>query len=177
MLSQNQQKEELSFGYLQAVCAHAGIALERDTHDGDGIDGRLKYLFLTKDTRNDDFEACIQFQLKSTSETLLERDGYIHYPLKAKNYNDLTRAASCDQVLFLLVLPASDEERIIHSVDQLIIKKCMYWHELTGLPLTTNEESVTIRIHSMNTVSPENLITLLRSKIPSAQGENNAPRN
>ncbi|GHV28798.1 hypothetical protein FACS1894167_06810 [Synergistales bacterium] len=122
------RKEELSKSYLNAVCAVKGIAMEVQGHDDDGIDVILQKSIHRKDGHP--YNARIGVQLKSTTIALKQAKGKISYPLEKKNYDDLRRPATIKPYLFLLILPKDEKEWIQQSVEELIIRKCMYWIDL-----------------------------------------------
>ena len=152
-------KEELSKSYLNAVCSRAGIDVECMTHDADSIDVHIK-----KEYTASNGEICISqmnIQLKATSQILREDDQTISFPLKVKNYNDLRKRCACPFLLCVLFLPNDETEWINHSTSELIIKRCMHWMNLVGMPDTSNKETVTLRIPKGNIVSPSTMEQLL----------------
>jgi len=153
------RKEELSKSYLNAVCAVKGIATNVKTHDDDGIDVILQKIMNRKDGRK--YNAQISVQLKSTSSDYSEFDNSFSYPLKRKNYDDLRRPATLKSYLFLLILPKNENEWVLQSIDELMIRKCMYWADLKELPNSDNNTSVTVRFSKNNVVSSESLDNIL----------------
>lgn len=161
------QMEEISFAYLRAVCAKIGAAVERHFEDGDGVDGVVKKKVSITPTDQEDLEpypfgASFEFQLKSTSQSLSEDDEFLHYSLKVKNYNDLTERASTKRLLLLLVLPSNFEKAVVHTLESLVISRCMYWHDLSGLDKSNNSSTVTVKIPKKNVASPEGIDALLQ---------------
>lgn len=159
--------EALSFAYLRAVCAKIGAAVERHFEDGDGVDGIVKKKVLIAPVDQGDLEpypldASFAFQLKSTAQALTEDDEFLHYPLKAKNYNDLVGKASTKRLLLLLVLPSDFESSVVHTLESLTISRCMYWHDLSGLDKSDNVSTVTVKIPKKNVASPEGIDALLQ---------------
>lgn len=154
------RNEEISFSYLNAICAMKGIAFERQIHDDDSIDAFLKKQVLTKDGRN--YNAQLGIQLKATAQELSQDDDVINFVLKVKNYNDLRGESTVQQLLFVLVLPSVETEWVTWTIDELIIKQCMYWVNLKNHGETENASSVTIKLPKSNTVSPENLLALMQ---------------
>lgn len=163
---ESRRKEEISISYLNALCAQEGISMECLKHDDDGIDFILKKIVKRRD--GSFFSSSFEVQLKSTSSIRLERGQSFSYPLKKKNYDDLRRPSTAKPFLFLLILPEEEEHWLAHSVDELVIRKCMYWLDLKGLPDNDNVSSVTVHFPQENVVSPE----MLRSTIMRiAEGE------
>ena len=66
--------------------------------------------------------------------------------------------------LFLLILPENEEESVNFSVEQLIIKRCMYWVKLQKSKDRAEKDFVDIIIDKSNVVSPEALLNILKSE-------------
>ena len=163
---ETKRKEEISKSYLNAVCAIKGIAVDYKCHDDDGLDAFLhKVVQLADGTK---YIATISAQLKSTSSNYTESKSLYKYPLKAKNYDDLRRRGSITSYLFLLILPESENDWVTHDIDSLVIKRCMFWLKLEGLPTKKNKSTVTVHIPKTNVVSPEKLDEILTA---TADGE------
>jgi len=157
---ETKRKEELSKSYLNAICAYVGVAMEVQAHDDDSIDVMLK----KKMTRNDGsaFEAQLGVQLKSTSKCLTESANAVSYELKAKNYNDLKALSTVQKLLFVLILPEEEKEWITHSVDELVIRRCMYWISLESYPNSDNTSSITVQIPKIQYLDAEALQRLMQ---------------
>lgn len=149
--------EELSFSYLNAICAIEGISVSPNRHDEDGIDVMLQKIMERKQGK---INVRIAAQLKSTAQTLSENGGNISYPLKVKNYNDLRARATCPQLLLVLFLPKNKSEWLEHSIEELVIRKCMYWADLSDMPDTNNVATVTVKLPKENFLGPEVLSAL-----------------
>ena len=147
-MTETNRKEELSISYLNALCACAGIDMEQMKHDDDSRDVMIKALI----TRNDGapIHTSLQIQLKSTSQNLIVTNGLIHYPLKIKNYNDLKADTTVPIILALLILPEKENDWLKHTIDELIIRKCMYWIDLSKCPDVDNEKFVTVYVPETN---------------------------
>jgi len=158
----SKRKEEVSKSYLNALCATKGIAMEIKTHDDDGLDIVLQKVIISK-TNSARFNAMISVQLKSTSSDYTEHDDHYTYPLKKKNYDDLRVPATVKPYLFLLILPDDERDWVTHSIEQLVIKKCMFWLDLKGLPKSDNATKVTVHIPKTNIVTSEKLDEILRN--------------
>ena len=154
------RKEELSLSYLNAICAYAGIAVEPQKHDDDSIDVIIKKRITRKDGRL--YSAQLAVQLKSTSMDLIEDNNSIHYSLKVKNYNDLRMQSTMQQLLFLLVLPNDENNWIQHSIEQLIIRRCMYWLSFSDTEETENTDGITLLMPKLQVVSSDTLLALLQ---------------
>ena len=162
-MTDEKRKEKISLSYLKTICAIKGISITENHDDEDGIDVYLsKTLQLIGGRR---YTAKIDVQLKSSSNGYTEHKDYYAYPLKIKNYDDLRADATVKPYLFLLVLPSNEKEWVMHSIDKLVVKKCMFWMDLTKMPESSNASSITVRIPKANAVSPEALEGLLRNAI------------
>jgi hypothetical protein len=157
----NLRKEDLSLSYLNAVCAYKGIAVEIQRHDEDSIDVMIKKVMVRQATRRE-FVTQIAVQLKATSQNLVEDENSFSFSLSIKNYNDLRRESSVPMILCVLRLPNEERDWLIHSVNELILRNCMYWCVLTNLPDSNNEETVSIRIAKENRLTPENALELMQ---------------
>ena len=155
------RKEEISKSYLNALCATSGIAMEVQSHDDDGLDVVLKKILRRSDGSR--YNAQISVQLKSTSSDYSEIYNCYSYPLRKKNYSDLLMPATLKAYLFLLILPTEERDWVSHDIEQLVIRKCMFWHDLTGLPDSSNSTSATVHLPKENAVSSETLETLLQN--------------
>ena len=86
----NAQMEHLSLAYVRAVAANAGYQVTRPEMDYDSVDGLLMSDFGRRPR--------VEFQAKATARDLV-RDGYVHYPLSVKNYDDLRIEAISPRIL------------------------------------------------------------------------------
>jgi hypothetical protein len=64
-------------------------------------------------------------------------------------------------ILGLLILPEDEESWIQWSTEELLIKGCMYWTELSNQSPSENVSSVSIRIEKKNVISPQSLLNIL----------------
>lgn len=155
-------KEDLSRAYLRAICAKAEAVFNLHERDEDGTD-----VDINKNVVNDDgicVISNIKVQLKSTSSNKFykETETEIIYKAKAKCYNDLIRKRATPLYLFLLILPEDEEECVLFSVDQLILKKCMYWVKLEHSSNIATKDFVDISIDKEHYLSPEALNEILQ---------------
>lgn len=154
------RKEELSLSYLNAICAYKGIAVEYQRHDEDSIDVILKKKMMRTNGQERITLLCVQ--LKATAQELVEDDSGFSFPLKIKNYSDLRMESAVPMMLCVLRMPNNEEYWLTHTVDELILRNCMYWCDLTKLPLTINLTTVTIHIPWENTLTPEKVLNLMQ---------------
>lgn len=160
----NIRKEEFGHAYVHAVAAAAGYSMMRTLVDDDSIDLQLVSKRESEYVRSPRLE----IQLKSTSQDLFN-NGYLHFPLKLKNYNDLRSVKLLvPRLLVCIVLPADDPDSwLLHSEEKLIMMKCGYWMDLKGYPPQDNTSSITVRIPQtqlLNTIALTNLMEGIRKE-------------
>jgi len=159
MLTENRIKEEISLAYVLAVAATKGFATEITRVDSDSVDATIRYNgYLDSDSTL--YSPEIKLQLKATSSPNLI-ENRIHFPLPIKNYNDLRARSGTPRLLVILCLSEEKDEWLKHSPDKLILKKCAYYYNLKGLPESSNETSVTIKIPTVNLFSPDLVYDLM----------------
>lgn len=154
-------KEDISISYISALCAYSEISYDISRHDADSTDGVMrKTLTLDNGQR---FTAELRIQLKCTSSPTQYKDNgdTITYRLKVKNYDDLRRRATSPIILGLLVLPESSDEWLSWTTDELLIKGCMYWANLSGAEASTSKSTVNITIEKKNVINENSLLEIL----------------
>ena len=154
-------KEELSISYLNVLCAVRGIALDVRKHDDDGRDASLSKKIIIKNTGNE-FYAQFDVQLKASSIGYTEHTNDYAYAIDVALFHKLRQRAVTKCYLFLLILPENESEWVIHSIDELVLKKCMYWLDLCEQPPCDNVSKVTLRIPKENIVTSEKLEDFLQ---------------
>ncbi len=153
LLTVPDQKEALSLVYAQAVAARAGYATEVLNKDRDSVDlciragGKMRPL--------------LDLQLKATVNLKRSRDGFLHFPLGIKNYNDLRIEVQILRLLVVLDLPKEEQQWMTITQDELILRHRAYWLNLQGYEETANQSSVTVRIPEENLFNIESLRTLM----------------
>ena len=154
-------QEAISLSYFLAVAATKNIVTNSKKRDDFSIDLDIsKHVTLNTGVV---FTAQINVQLKSTnsSHEYSINEDCITYYLKAKNYNDLVASTAVPIILALLILPEEESSWVCQDVDKLILRKCMYWVSLKGLPATDNSSSVAVKIPLSQVVTGDNLENLL----------------
>jgi Domain of unknown function (DUF4365) len=150
------QQEKFSYAYLQTIAVAAGYELQAKGRamDNAGIDiaievpGQIGRVLSPK----------LDAQVKCTTDLSIIRADFIHYPLDVRNYQRLRHPhPSCPQFLFLVFVPPDHDSWLIVLEDQSILKKCAYWFSLKGMPLTSNKQTITIRIPRVNLMTPQTL--------------------
>ncbi len=142
----NQQKEQFSNIYLQAVTTVAGYSLYKPFVDDDSVDWGVAAKGGTDPIR----APRLELQLKSTSRDIQD-DNSIRYPLKLKNYNDLRMDNfAIPRILVVVLIPKTPEDWLTQSETKLCIRGCGYWISLRGRPETPNTNSVNVTIPKTN---------------------------
>ena len=105
----------------------------------------------------------LDFQLKATTNWQINGTEII-YRMSADAYNKLidrdNNNRAIPQILILLCLPQNPSEWLEVNEDQLMLRKCCYWHRLRG-QLTTNSSKVTVRIPRTQVLHVQSLLELL----------------
>jgi len=142
----NQQKEQFSNTYLQAVTSVAGYSLYKPFVDDDSVDWGIAAkggLGIVRAPR-------LELQLKSTSRDVLE-DNTVRYPLKLKNYDDLIlNGYATPRILVVVIIPENLTQWLKQSLEELCLRQCGYWVSLLGMPPTTNTTNITVTIPRTN---------------------------
>ena len=139
----NQQKEQFSNVYLQAVTTVAGYSVYKPSVDDDSVDWGVAAKGGTGPIR----APRLELQLKCTSKRDIQDDNSIRYPLKLKNYDDLRMDNfAIPRILVVVLIPETPEEWLTHSETELCFRGCGYWISLRGMPETPNTNSVTVPI-------------------------------
>lgn len=153
-------QEELSKAYIQAVASYAGYSFQHIDRDNDGVDTIIKSNSKPS-PESILMSVSLEIQLKaccSNNSLSINENGDLVYDLKARNYNILVNThRQLDIILVLLWLPEEKDQWLIHSVDNLLIKKCAYWVSLKGEEETNNTGTKRIVIPRLNVFSPTTL--------------------
>ena len=167
LLTDNNVKAELSYAYLHAVSARAGLACEvAGRHsDGAGVDAvvRAKERFSAQSVLT---QFTVEIQLKATSAepTIDARDRY-SFSLEIDHYDKLRDVeAGAQQILVVLFLPNDPTRWLAHSPEGLIARRCAYWVSLRGAPESGNSSSQTVYVPRANAFSVEGLRSVFVSR-------------
>jgi len=159
-LSDNDIISEISYAYIHAVAAHAGMecTVSGRHSDNRAIDARItawgpfgQDAVLT--------EVNLNIQLKATAQVLTSIGGALSYPLSGiPQYNRL-RSSTTDITMLVVVLqlPQNKVEWLVHSNEELALRRCAYWVSLRNAPETQNTTSVTIKLPTVQVFGPEAL--------------------
>ena len=146
-------EEAISRVYVSAIVAGAGYVSGKTDFDMEGVDLTVHAAGPARPR--------IDIQLKATINLGDPTDGVFRYPLKSRNYDLLREQTMAPRILVVVELPKNQSEWLTVSPDQLILRRCAFWHSLAGLPETSNKESVTISIQYARRFDVEGLKALM----------------
>lgn len=150
-------KEQFSRAYVRAVASVAGYNVYQFDVDDDSIDLGIA----GRGARGTNRSPRLELQVKCTSQDVLT-DGYVTFPLKRKNYDDLVGDnVDVPRILVVVVVPDNIEDWLTHSEDSLVMKRCGYWLSLRAYPETTNTTSVTVKIPRAQVLTVESLRAIM----------------
>ncbi len=130
------QKEKFSEAFLHAIAAGAGCASSKPCPDNDSIDWTLSCRLPRRPK--------IDIQLKCTSVPKLSQD-CIRFPLKAKNFRELSLTdLAVPRLLVLVLVPSDVEDWLSFSPTQLTLRQCAFWLSLAGARRMSKNGSVAI---------------------------------
>lgn len=157
-------ESELSYAYLHAVAAHAGMECQiKGRHsDNNGVDASIT-AWPTPASDDALSEVSINIQLKATIDEPADDGVHLSYFLKGvSRYNDLReRTILVPRILVVLFLPKNGEEWLSHTPEQLTLKRCAYWLSLRDAPPTGNDSGVTVKIPKAQIFTPQALTDLV----------------
>jgi hypothetical protein len=172
MLTTQHIQEDLSRAYIQAVAAKAGVnvTIGAQAHDY-GVDGTFHQVAirpqvdshgkLRQRRLNSGFN--LEFQCKASKDWGEAPDAIV-YDLEVKTYNDLIFRANnrtaTPLVLILMCLPAAEDDWLLLSEHQLLLRKCCYWHRLSGAE-SDNLDKKRVRIPKIQALTPDAVNVLL----------------
>lgn len=146
------QKEQFSAAYARAVASVVGLNVSKCEVDDDSIDITLG--------RRGGLAEKVDIQLKCTSAPL-PAEGDLKFPLKIKNYRDLSRPSIMPRILVVLFVPDECRNWMEISQERAILKHAAWWLSLASAPTLENDTKVTVAIPRTNLFTPEVLIDLL----------------
>ncbi len=152
LLSTNDTEAELSYAYLHAVAAKAGMnCMYANRHlDNAGVDAEINAVErFSVDSVLTDFS--LHVQLKATD-----------FMKDVGRYDKLRNSGTMPpRILVVLFLPENAADWLVHSESELAMKRCAYWVSLRGAPETTNKTGVTVYVPKTQPFSPEGLVALM----------------
>jgi hypothetical protein len=152
LLTRNHRQEALCRAYVQAVAALAGAATSVPTPDY-GVDLSLRDIE-QRGQRYLDRRLQVDLQLRSTTRAILA-DTSVSYDLDVQTHEFLREESSVRCLLVLLVLPEAETEWLSQTVEELILRRCAYWHSLRGAAPSRAASSVRVSIPRSQVFSAE----------------------
>lgn len=140
------QKEQFSIAYVRAVAAVAGVGVSHIEVDDDSVDVML--------TRSGGLAPKLDLQLKCTAEHP-PAGSQVSFPLKLKNYEDLSREVLVPRLLVVLFVPDTPINWLHITTEQTILRYHARWLSLAGMPETTNDTNVTVHLPAENIFTPD----------------------
>jgi hypothetical protein len=152
------KQEEFSRAYMCALAAPLGFNKGNFEVDDDSVDIVFKAKY---DSTSKIRCPHIAFQLKCTKLTF-NKDGYLHFPLKIKNYNDL-RGDNQIYPIYLAVLcvPENEKDWVEVKPEELLLRYSAYWISLKNEPSVKNKKSVTINISKQQKLDKDSFKLLM----------------
>lgn len=154
---------ELSYAYLHAVAAMAGMSVQPGTRhdDNDGVDAIVTYLGPTDHPHYTRWS--LDIQLKATiAQTGNLPDHHSYFLQGTKRYNKLRKKDSLNgRFLVVLFLPDDHTAWLTCTSEQLVLKKAAYWVNLYGAEESDNGTGVTVYLPKANVLTPESLLKLV----------------
>jgi len=148
-LSDNDVEEQMSLAYL---CAVSGVTRMVMTHavrgnDNRGIDAHIKAYGPFGPNDGHLKAVDIDIQLKATiKQPPLKKGTHFPYHLDSVSQYDTLRSDEwwTPRILVVLFLPPQMDDWLIHSHDELTMRRCAYWVSLLGAPPCRNATGQTI---------------------------------
>lgn len=163
-LSNNNIESELSYAYLHAVAARAGVGCKVSSRhdDNTGVDAVLTGWgpFPNGGYRQ---EVDIKVQLKATAAAPTIVGESLSYSLSGiQQYDDLrTDTVSTPRILIVLFLNPDSDAWLKHSEDGLLLRNCAYWVSLRGARKSDNKSAQTVYLPRAQKFDPEGLRNIL----------------
>jgi hypothetical protein len=164
LLSSANVEAELSYAYLHAVAAHAGMSCQAgDRHlDNAGVDAMI--------TASEQFAAdsiftdiTVHIQLKaSTKAPTRVKNSLSYFMSDTRRYDRLRTAKALPfRILVVLFLPKKSVDWLTWSAERLVLQKCAYWVSLRHAPASGNKSGETVYLPQAQQFSPAGLRALM----------------
>lgn len=149
----DQQKEQFSHAYVQAIAAVAGFAWSKPNVDNDSID-----LCLSQKGGNGIIRSPrLDLQLKCAARAIPTEEEF-GFSVKLKNHNDLRPTdLMVPRILVVVFVPDHPNEWLNWSEVELVLRRSAYWLNLYGLPDSTNQTGQTVQMKRQQTFTVESL--------------------
>lgn len=136
----DQQKEQFSCAYIHAVVACAALAWSMPSVDDDSVDLTLHHKGSGGTVRS----PRLDLQLKCKAAPTPTEPEFSH-SIKLKNYDDLRDpAVQVPRILVVVLVPDDLGDWLVHSEQQLVLRRCAYWLSLRGFPSSANATGQTV---------------------------------
>lgn len=156
-------ESELSYAYLHAVAAKAGMSCKfGDRHDdGAGVDAELTYRGNTSHPYIRHVQ--LNIQLKATvKDTGTYPDHFSYWLQGKKRYEKLrTNDSELYKILVVLLLPNNPNDWLNCTANELVMKNAAYWVCLYGASACANETGETVYLPKVNLLTPTELLKLV----------------
>lgn len=157
-MTPNQQQEEIGKAYVHAVAAACGFSVSQWSQDHGCIDTTISADRVLG--QGPYSKPKVDLQLKATTQDVV-KDEHIAWSLEMAHYDKLRARARVPHLLVVLALPDDARDGVRHTVDALLIRKCAYWVNMTGMPEVVGQGSKTVQIPREQVLSPEGLLQIL----------------
>lgn len=154
-MTENMQKELLSFTYVRLICSLAGFAISRPDVDDDSID-----LFVHASGKFDARSPSLAVQMKATATQAVLKPDHLAFPLKRKNYDDLRRATIVPRYLLVFFMPFDSADWCAQTEEGLTLHRCVYWVSLRNAPATP-QQTITVEVPRANILTPDAIRALM----------------
>lgn len=156
-------KESLSLSFITAIAAKAGVACRVPQGVEYGTDAYLVKVKQLTNGKYRDTGYILPIQIKATTTSLIRGDKVI-YDIEAEAFNKLAEWEGDSQIILVLFcLPEDPDEWLLLSENELILKRCCYWHILEKTS-TSNKRTTRLEIPREQIFTP-NIVESLFEKV------------
>jgi hypothetical protein len=152
---------------MTALAARAGLLCTLgDTFDY-GVDGTLRLVKRWNNGRRAASGTILDFQLKATTEWEIDPgDQHIIYGLERKTYNDMVGRGPEESPLMLILLCLDKDQNkwLTSTTDELVLRKCCYWHLVSGSPSPTEAGRIDIHLPLQNRLDEASIISIVANE-------------
>lgn len=158
LLPATEVESELSYAYLHAVAAKAGMSCQvTDRHaDKMGIDAIIRGCGEFGGVLTD---ISLHVQLKATIKSTSTNAGKISFFINdLKQYDKYRRTTTnFPTILVVLFLPVDPDQWLVWTPQQLVLQRCAWWECLQGAPDSDNKSGQTVYLPEEQVFNPETL--------------------
>jgi len=130
-------EEQLSRRYVEALANRCGYIASKPDQDF-GVDLNVQHVERVdrcgRNARYLNSGFALDLQLKATKNVVFRNDSFV-YGLETKNYEDIRRRqfkGGVPIILVVFVLPKDQQDWLTLSKDEMILRKCGYFHIVDG---------------------------------------------